>query len=139
MHSPTHPMRCLIVDDNAHFIAAARGMLEREGVSVVGAASTGADALRCFEALRPDVTLVDLDLDGESGFDVAEQIHRAAGPTVSPVILISTYAAQDFTELIEASPAAGFVAKFALSGGAIRDLVNIPDRRSAGLQEGDDR
>jgi hypothetical protein len=25
------------------------------------------------------VTLVDLDLGGESGFDVAEQLHRAAG------------------------------------------------------------
>jgi CheY-like chemotaxis protein len=139
MHYPSCPMRCLIVDDSAHFVAAARGLLEREGVAVVGAASTGADALRCFEALRPDVTLVDVNLDGESGFDVAEQLHRAAGPTVSPVILISTYAAQDFAALIEESPAAGFVAKFALSGGAIRDLVSRPDRRSARLQEGDDR
>ena len=138
MHSPSRPMRCLIVDDNARFIAAARGLLEREGVAVVGAASTAADALRSFEALRPDVTLVDLDHDGERGFDVAERLHRAAGPTVSPVILISTHAAQDFAELIEESTAAGFVAKFALSGGAIRDLVSLPDGQSAGLQEGDD-
>ena len=71
-------MRCLIVDDSAHFVAAARGLLEREGVAVVGVASTGADALRCFEELRPDVTLVDVHLGGESGFDVAEQLHRAS-------------------------------------------------------------
>jgi DNA-binding NarL/FixJ family response regulator len=116
-------MRCLIVDDSAHFVAAACGLLEREGVTVVGVASTGADALRCFEQLRPDVTLVDLDLGGESGFDVAEQLHSVAGPTTSPVILISTHAAQDFAELIEDSPAAGFVAKSALSGGAIRDVI----------------
>jgi DNA-binding NarL/FixJ family response regulator len=132
-------MRCLIVDDSAHFVAAARGLLEREGVAVVGVSSTGADALRCFEELRPDVTLVDVHLGGESGFDVAEQLHRAAEPTASPVILISTHAAQDFAELIEESPAAGFVAKSALSGGAIRDLVCHRDRRSAGIQEGDDR
>ena len=132
-------MRCLIVDDSAHFVAAARGLLEREGVAVVGVASTGADALRCFEELRPDVTLVDLDLGGESGFDVAEQLHRSAGPTAPPVILISTHAAQDFAELIEASPAAGFVAKSALSGSAIRDLVCHRRRRSAGLQERDHR
>jgi DNA-binding NarL/FixJ family response regulator len=117
-------MRCLIVDDSAHFVAAARGLLEREGVAVVGVALTGADALRCFEALRPDVTLVDLDLGGESGFDVAEQLNRAAGSTGAPVILISTHAAQDFAEMIDASSAAGFVAKSALSGGAIRDLVD---------------
>ena len=118
-------MRCLIVDDSAHFIAAACGLLEREGVDVVGVASTGAYALRCFEELRPDVTLVDLDLDlgRESGFDVAEQLHRAGSPTRSPVTLISTHAAHDFAELIETSPAVGFVAKSDLSGGAIRDLI----------------
>jgi CheY-like chemotaxis protein len=136
-------MRCLIVDDSAHFVAAACGLLEREGFTVVGVASTGADALRCFEELRPDVTLVDLDLGGESGFDVAEQLHRAGEPTPSPVILISTHAAQDFAELIETSPAVGFVAKSGLSGNAIRDLIGSRDhsgsaRRSAGLQERDD-
>jgi CheY-like chemotaxis protein len=131
-------MRCLIVDDSAYFVAAARGLLEREGVAVVGVAATGADALRCFEELRPDVTLVDVDLGGESGFDVAERLHRSAGPAAPPLILISTHAAQDFAELIEESPAAGFVAKSTLSGGAIRDLVCRRDR-SAGLQEGDDR
>ena len=134
-------MRCLIVDDSAHFVAAARGLLEREGVAVVGVASTGADALRCFEELRPDVTLVDLDLGGESGFDVAEQLHRAAAPTPSPVIFISTHAAQDFAELIETSPAVGFVAKSALSArpSAICVVITVVPSRSAGLQEGDDR
>jgi DNA-binding NarL/FixJ family response regulator len=136
-------MRCLIVDDSAHFVAAARGLLEREGITVVGVASTGADALRCFEELRPDVTLVDLDLGGESGFDVAEQLHQAAGPIPPPVILISTHSAQDFAELIETSPAVGFVPKSGLSGNAIRDLIGRRDHggaahRSAGLQEGDD-
>lgn len=137
-------MRCLIVDDSAHFVAAARGLLERQGFTVVGVASTGAEALRCFEELRPDVTLVDLDLGDESGFDVAEQLHGAASAPPSPVILISTHAALDFAELIEASPAAGFVAKSALSGGAIRDLIGRRDDydyagRSARLQEGDHR
>jgi len=132
-------MRCLIVDDSAYFVSAARGLLEHEGVSVVGVASTGADALRCFQSLRPDVTLVDLDLGSESGFDVAEHLHRVAGPAAAPVILISTHAARDFADMIEASPAAGFVLKSALSGDAIRDLVCHRARRSAGLQEGDDR
>src|ERR1700730_5723417 len=98
-------MRCLIVDDSAHYVAAARGLLEREGVAVVGVASTGADARRCFEELRPDGALVGVALGSESGCDVAEQLHRSAGPTAPPVILISTHAAQDFAELIEESPA----------------------------------
>ena len=44
------------------FLAAARDRLEREGVSVVGVASTGDQALAYAGALRPDVVLVDLDL-----------------------------------------------------------------------------
>jgi len=114
-------MRCLIVDDSADFIDAARGLLECEGMTVVGVASTSADALRSFEELRPDVTLVDINLGGESGFELAEQLHRAGGP--SPVILISTHAAQDFADMIESSPAVGFLSKSALTCGAIHDLV----------------
>ena len=117
-------MRCLIVDDSAHFVAAARGLLEFGGFTVVGVASTAAEALRRFDELHPDVTLVDLELAGESGFDVAEKLHRAASAAPSPVILISTHAAQDFVELIAASPAVGFVTKSALSCGAIRDLIS---------------
>jgi len=73
------PMRCLIVDDSADFVDAARGLLECEGITVVGSASTSAEALRSFEELRPDVTLVDINLGGESGFELAEQLHRAGG------------------------------------------------------------
>jgi DNA-binding NarL/FixJ family response regulator len=119
-------MRCLIVDDSALFVAAACGLLARQGFTIIGVASTGAEALRCFDELRPDVTLVDLDLGGESGFEVAEQLHRAASAP-SPVILISTHAAQDFTDLIEMSPAVGFVSKSALSVGAIHDLLRRRD------------
>jgi len=45
----------LIVDDNGSFLDAARVLLEREGLSVVGVASTGAEALRRAEELSPDV------------------------------------------------------------------------------------
>ena len=65
-------MRCLIVDDIAGSVDAARGLLERQGITVVGVASNTTEALRCFEELRPDVTLVDIDLGGESGFELAE-------------------------------------------------------------------
>lgn len=126
-------MRCLIVDDSASFVDAARGLLERQGITVVGVASNTAEALRCCEELRPDVTLVDIDLGGESGFELAERLHRTASS--APVILISTHAAQDFAELIETSPAVGFVSKSALTARSIRELV----RQSSGFEEGDHR
>jgi CheY-like chemotaxis protein len=128
-------VRCLIVDDNPDFVDAARGLLERRGITVVDTASSSAEALRCFTELLPDVTLVDINLGGESGFDLVEQLDRAGSPGPSTLILISTHAALDFAEMIATSPAVGFLSKSALTPCAIRDLV----RESGGLEEGDHR
>ena len=38
------PIRCLVVDDSRSFLDAARAVLEREGLTIVGVASTGAEA-----------------------------------------------------------------------------------------------
>jgi CheY-like chemotaxis protein len=128
-------MRCLIVDDSPDFVDAARHLLEHTGITVVGVASTSAEALRRFQEQRPDVTLVDIDLGSENGFELAEQLHRSGLPAASPVILISTHAEQDFADMIATSPAVGFLAKFALTADAICDLVRGP----TGLDEGDHR
>jgi CheY-like chemotaxis protein len=119
--------RCLIVDDSAPFVRAARALLEREGI-VVDVASTGRDALRRVEELRPDVVLLDIDLGAESGFEVAQQLNEARYPTHSPpfetsIILVSTHAEEEFEELIAASPAVGFLAKSSLSARAIEDML----------------
>jgi CheY-like chemotaxis protein len=114
-------VRYLIVDDYSPFLDAASGLLEVEGAGVVGVARSGAEALRRAEELRPEVILVDINLGAESGFEVAEQLHRD-GPS-APVILISTHAEQDFADMIATSPAVGFLCKSALSNGAVRDLL----------------
>jgi DNA-binding NarL/FixJ family response regulator len=121
-------LRLLIVDDNARFLMAARDLLEREGISVIAMASTGAEAIRRVGELRPDVTLVDVDLGEESGFDVARQLTHASGGDTARVILISAYPEEDFIELIEACPALGFLSKSHLSAAAIRDLLAGADR-----------
>jgi CheY-like chemotaxis protein len=118
---PAPMLRCLIVDDSPRFLDAARGLLEGQGVAVVGVASTSAEALQRVQELGPDVTLLDIDLGGESGLELARRLHDQDGP--GPVILISTHAEQDYAELIAASPAIGFLSKATLSGDAIRDLL----------------
>ena len=119
-------MRCLIVDDSPRFLEAARGLLEREGIVVVAVATNGADAIRRAAELGPDVILVDVDLGGQSGFDVVRRLTREADVTPSAVILISTHAGEDYADLIAASRAAGFLSKTRLSAGAIRDLLGLP-------------
>ena len=117
-------LRCLIVDDSAAFREAARTLLEQEGLRVVGMASSSEEALRRAKELRPDVTLVDIDLGGDSGFGLAERLSAESGVDARGLILISTHAEDEFADLIAASPAAGFLSKSDLSAKAIRDIVD---------------
>jgi CheY-like chemotaxis protein len=120
-------LRLLLVDDSQRFRAAARALLTRQGISVVGMASTGAEALELAERLEPDLVLLDLDLGGESGLELAGRLHRDPRSTRSRIILISTHAEDDYAELIEASPAIGFLSKADLSASAILDLLTRRD------------
>jgi two-component system, NarL family, nitrate/nitrite response regulator NarL len=121
-NSSAVPLRCLIVDDNASFLEAASILLQRQGITVVGVASTTTAALRQTRQLLPDVVLVDIMLGDESGFDLAQSLADMDSGGIA-VILISTQEESDFADLIEAAPVAGFVPKSELSANAIRRLV----------------
>jgi DNA-binding NarL/FixJ family response regulator len=113
------PIRCLLVDDNAGFLSSARMLLDRQGVAIVGTASSSAEALRMATALRPDVVLVDIALGDENGFDLARRLAESNGSS-STLIMISTAAESDYADLVAESPAAGFLAKEELSAEGIR-------------------
>jgi two-component system nitrate/nitrite response regulator NarL len=115
-------VRCLIVDDNERFLCAARHLLEGEGIAVVGVASTSAEAIGQVNELRPDVVLMDIDLGGEDGFDVADRLGSGSEAT-APVIMISTYADGEFDELVAGSTALGFLSKSDLSGRRIHEVL----------------
>ncbi len=114
-------LRILIVDDSHHFLAAARSVLEQGGISVVGMASTKAEALELAGELRPDGILVDIDLGDESGLDLAREFARLES---APVVLISAYPASELADLIATSPVSGFLPKSDLSASAVRRLIS---------------
>ena len=116
-------LRCLIVDDNPVFLESARRLLERQGLTIVGVASTAADALRDAETLRPDLVLVDVSLGEEDGIELAQRL-ATAGVRGATVILISTRSEGDLDDLVSRSPAAGFLAKSDLSADAIHALLD---------------
>jgi CheY-like chemotaxis protein len=116
-------LRCLIVDDNLGFLRSASLLLEREGIDVVALASSGEEARRRIEELRPEVVLVDVDLGPESGFEVAGRLHAEQSPSPPHLIMISIHDEEDLADLIETSPAVGFIGKSHLSAEAIHDLL----------------
>ena len=114
-------MRYLLVDDNEPFLEASRTLLSREGLEVVGTATTAAECVRAANELDPDVILVDVDLGAESGLALADRL--AEGPAGWGVIFMSTHAAEDYAELATEVGALGFVAKSELCRDAVEAIV----------------
>ena len=114
-------MTLMIVDDHRSFRSAARRLLESAGFEIVGEAADGESALAAIQALRPDVLLLDVQLPGIDGFEVAARLTaRADAPAI---VMTSSREAADFAGLIEQSGARGFIQKVDLSGPAIGALV----------------
>ncbi|GAB2651147.1 response regulator [Kribbella swartbergensis] len=117
-------LRCFIVDDSLHFLEAAQSLLERDGFTVVGVASTIEEALRLVEDAEPDVVLIDVNLGRQSGLDLARRMHRETTVDESKVVLISTHAEEDLAELVRDVPAAAFLSKSDVSAGAILRILH---------------
>src|ERR1700754_4544686 len=117
------PLRCLLVDDSDAFIETASLLLEREGLTVAGVASSIAEALQQARALQADLILVDIGLGRESGLVLTLLLAPDGRGATADVILISAGAEAAYTELIAESPAAGFLAKSELSVSRIGQIL----------------
>lgn len=107
----------LIVDDHPSFRSVARMLLEAEGYEVVGEAPDGEQALELARQLSPDVVLLDLNMPGIDGFEVARRL--PAGPAI---VLVSSRDARDIGPLD--ANVTGFIAKGELSGASLRSVLS---------------
>jgi DNA-binding NarL/FixJ family response regulator len=130
-------LRCLIVDDNAGFREEMGGLLAEQGLDVVGGAGSVADAHRQIVELRPDVALIDIHLGDESGLELLRQLRGEPSDAADPqVILISTHDETEYSDLIAASSAIGFLAKIDLSAATIRRMLAGPEPSRASRSDG---
>ena len=112
----------LIVDDHAGFRASARALLEAEGFDVIGEAADGAQALRAVAELQPEIVLLDIQLPGLDGIQVAGQLAGGADPPA--VVLVSSRDAAAYGPRLRGTAVRGFIPKSALSGEALAALVS---------------
>ena len=117
------PVRCVIVDDDENNLRVARELPGGEGITVVGAVSTGAQACRTCRQFHPDVVVVDINLGTETGFDVAWMLAGQAETEPPRVILISASPGDASADMIADSPAVSFPPKKRLSGTSIRAIL----------------
>jgi CheY-like chemotaxis protein len=82
-------MRILYIEDNEANFTLVRKVLEASGDTTVERAPTGEEGLAWLAKHRPDLVLLDLDLPGISGFEVAAQIADDPKLAGIPVVAIS--------------------------------------------------
>ncbi len=100
----------LLVDDHPVVRAGIRNLLERApDIHVVGETGNGVDALRLVEELSPDVLLLDMELPGMNGNQVAQKLQKA-GSRVR-ILALSAYDDKQYIQELLANGAAGYLVK----------------------------
>jgi CheY-like chemotaxis protein len=83
------PIRVVYVEDNAANLALVRKILEHDGSYRVLGAATGEDGLALIERERPAIVLLDLDLPGISGIEVAKRLKADATLCDIPLVAVT--------------------------------------------------
>lgn len=84
------PIRIMTVDDHVMLREGIAAIVDAEpDLTIVGEATNGAEAIDAFRRLRPDITLMDLQMPVMSGIDAITAI-RVEAPNAK-IIVLTTY------------------------------------------------
>lgn len=120
-------IRVLLVDDHPLVRAGIRRVLEsRPGLTVVGEATNGAEALRLIQGLAPDIVVLDLAMPEVDGFDVLDRLRRRSG-TLRILVLTMHAQAEYVRQAIDAG-ADGYL----LKESAVQELLTAIDTVRSG-------
>lgn len=106
------PYRILIVDDSEPFRRTAAQLLVRRGFEPAGAVADGEAALTAVNSDCPDGILLDINMPGRDGFEVAASISSVCRTVI---VLTSSDIEEVPSSALEACGAAAFVPKVELA------------------------
>lgn len=112
-------LRALIADDHPMF---RKGLLQAVGsdnaIEIVGEAGDGQEALRLADELKPDIAILDIEMPGLNGLQVAEEIIKRHLPI--DIVFLTMYKEEDmFNEAMDLG-----VKGYVLKESAVSDIVN---------------
>lgn len=118
----------LIIADDHHIFR--KGILsivsEDDGIEITGEAANGDDALKLIEEKKPDIAILDIDMPGLSGLDVARKVKSEKLP-VKIVILTIHKDKEYFDEALELD-----IKAYVLKESIANDLIDCIKRVAAG-------
>lgn len=127
--SASHKGRILVVDDDRLVLATVTHGLAQAGYEVIDA-DNGDDAILLARQHRPELALLDIRMEGKSGFDVAAYLREYLH---TPFMFLSAFADEDTVQQVKALGAVAYLVK-PLDIGQILPTVeaafaNLPHRR----------
>jgi DNA-binding NarL/FixJ family response regulator len=104
------PIRVLIADDQALMRTGFRMILDaQDDIEVVGEAIDGADAIRQFEKLAPDVVVMDVRMPTMDGIEATRRLAALERP--ARVLILTTFDLDDYVYEALRAGASGFLLK----------------------------
>ncbi|MCZ0982174.1 response regulator transcription factor [Streptomyces diastatochromogenes] len=108
----TEPIRVLVADDQSLLRGSFRVLVDTApGLSAVGEAGTGAEAVENTRRLRPDVVLMDIRMPGTDGIEATRQIAGSPETAGTRVLVLTTFDHDEYVYGALRAGAAGFLLK----------------------------
>ena len=104
------PTRVLLIEDNEQNRYLATFLLERSGLLVTSAAD-GIRGIELAVELVPDIILLDVQLPGLNGYDVASALRNNATLNGVPIVAVTSFALQGDKEKALAAGCVGYLEK----------------------------
>jgi len=120
-------MKILIVDDHELIRAGLADALTKNGIEIIGEASSVAQGLAMLNQYKPEITLVDVNLGAASGIDLIEQ--AIASKSGSNFIVVTMH---DDAATLETAKKAGATA-FVTKSAPVESLIEVIENISAGM------
>ncbi|TDV49678.1 response regulator [Actinophytocola oryzae] len=106
------PIRVLVVDDQALLRGSFRVLVDTApGLTVVGEAGDGAEAVAAAERHRPDVVLMDVRMPGIDGIEATRRICAAPGGGGTRILMLTMFDMDSYVYAALRAGASGFLLK----------------------------
>ncbi len=103
-----HKLRVVIADDEPIILLDLRQMLEELGISVVGEASDGRQAVEKVRQLKPDLAILDIKMPEMDGIEAARILHQER---LAPVLILTAYSDRELIERAKQAGVYGYLVK----------------------------
>ena len=113
--------RILIIEDNEQNLYLLKFLLEKHGLEVIEAYD-GPQGIEAARESQPDLVLLDIQLPGMDGYEVARALRRDVLPAEVPIVAVTSYAMPGDREKAEAAGCIGYLEKPITPEKFVRDI-----------------